>query len=226
MPALAVTTTMLRTLPVLSRFSDAQLGQLMPRLQHRSYPRHTSLLRAGEKSDALYALVSGKVKIVIDDGEGREATLTTMGPGEFFGEMSCIDGKPRSASVVALDHCEVLYVPASALLDCLKHNFDAAMYLLTITVSRVRKANEKIASLALMDVRGRVARVFLDFAHDVDGQSIVDIGSEEIARMVGASREMVSRVIKGMIEARLVRRDKRKIIVLDRAALPHSEVVH
>ena len=226
MRSLAVTTTMLRTLPLLSRFSDAELGQLMPRLQHRSYPRHTSIVRAGEKSDALYIIVSGKAKVVIEDERGREATLATLGSGEIFGELSFIDEKPRSASIVGLEHCEVLYIPRAAFAQCLMSNFDASLYLLTYVIRRLRQANEKIASLALMDVRGRVARVFLDFAHDVDGQSIVDIGSEEIARMVGASREMVSRVIKGMIEARLVRRDKRKIIVLDRAALPHSEVVH
>jgi CRP/FNR family cyclic AMP-dependent transcriptional regulator len=226
MPNLAVSTTMLRTLPLFSRLADADLIDLIPRIQHRSYRRHTLMLRAGEKSDALYTIVSGKAKILIDDGEGREVTLTTIGSGEFFGEMSFADEQPRSASVEAMEACEVLYMPRVAFLECLQHNFDAAMYMLTVAVGRLRQADQKIASLALMDVRGRVARLLIDFAHDVDGMCIVDIGSEEIARMVGASREMVSRVVKEMADSGLVKRHKRKIIVLDRTSLPQSGAVH
>jgi CRP/FNR family cyclic AMP-dependent transcriptional regulator len=140
--------------------------------------------------------------------------------------MSCIDGKPRSASVVALEPCEVLYVTAPALLDALQDNFDAAMYLLLTAVTRLRRANEKILSLALMDVRGRVARLIIDAAHPIDGEWVVDIGSEEIARTVGASREMVSRVVKQMAENGLIKRDRRRIVVLDRASLPSSHTVH
>lgn len=226
MASLAVGTTMLRTLPLLSRLSDRELVELIPRIQHRSYPRQTLMLRAGEKSDALYIIVSGKAKILVDDGDGREVTFTSIGSGELFGEMSFADEKPRSASVQALEHCEVLYIPRSALLECLKHNFDAAMYVLKIAVARLRQADLKIASLALMDVRGRVARLLIDLAHDVNGVCIVDTGAEEIARMVGASREMVSRVVKEMAERGLVKRHKRKIIVLDRASLPQLGIVH
>ncbi|MDB5927788.1 MAG: transcriptional regulator, Crp/Fnr family [Betaproteobacteria bacterium] len=226
MASLAVGTTMLRTLPLLSRLSDRELVELIPRIQHRSYPRHTLMLRAGEKSDALYIIVSGKAKILVDDGDGREVTFTSIGSGELFGEMSFADEKPRSASVQALEPCEVLYIPRSALLECLKHNFDAAMYVLKIAVARLRQADLKIASLALMDVRGRVARLLIDLAHDVNGVCIVDTGAEEIARMVGASREMVSRVVKEMAERGLVKRHKRKIIVLDRASLPQLGIVH
>jgi CRP/FNR family transcriptional regulator, cyclic AMP receptor protein len=226
MPGLSVSTTMLRTLPLLSRLSDSELVGLIPKLQHRSYPRNTLMLSAGEKTDALYVIVSGKAKILIDDGHGREVTLATLGSGEFFGEMSFADEKPRSASVLAAEACDVLYIPRAPLMECLKHNVDAAMYMLKITVGRLRQADQKIAGLALMDVRGRVARLLIDFAHDVNGVALVAIGSEEIARMVGASREMVSRVLKEMCEAGLVKRDKRKIIVLDKASLPQSGSVH
>jgi len=177
------------------------------------------MLRAGEKTDALYIILSGKAKVVIDDGDGREVTLTTIGPSEFFGEMSLIDEKPRSASVEALEACEVLYISKPAFMACLKDNFDAAMLILRNVVGRLREADRKIASLALMDVHGRVARLLMDLAHDVNGLWVVDTGSEEMARMVGASREMVSRVLKEMRDGGLIRRDKRKIIVLDRASM-------
>jgi CRP/FNR family cyclic AMP-dependent transcriptional regulator len=183
------------------------------------------MLRAGEKTDALYIILSGKAKVVIDDGDGREVTLTTIGPSEFFGEMSLIDEKPRSASVEALEACEVLYISKPAFMACLKDNFEAAMLILRNVVARLREADRKIASLALMDVHGRVARLLMDLARDVNGIWVVDTGSEEMARMVGASREMVSRVLKEMRDGGLIRRDKRKIIVLDRASMDQRGTV-
>jgi len=219
MTNLAVNPTILKTVPLFSSFSDHQLAALFPAIQHRSYPRHSFMLRAGEKSDALYIILSGRAKIVIDDGEGREVTLTTIGPSEFFGEMSLIDDKPRSASVEALDQCEVLYISKAAFMTCLKDNFEVAMMILRAVVTRLREADEKIASLALMDVHGRVARLIMDLAKEVNDNWVVDTGSEEMARMVGASREMVSRVLKEMRDSGLIRRDKRKIIVLDRASM-------
>ena len=225
MTNLAVNPTILKTVPLFSLFSDHQLAALFPAIQHRSYPRHSFMLRAGEKSDALYIILSGRAKIVIDDGEGREVTLTTIGPSEFFGEMSLIDEKPRSASVEALEPCEVLYISKPAFMSCLKDNFDAAMLILKRVVGRLREADRKIASLALMDVHGRVARLIMDLAKEANGTWIVDTGSEEMARMVGASREMVSRVLKDMRDSGLIRRDKRKIIVLDRASMDQRGAV-
>jgi CRP/FNR family cyclic AMP-dependent transcriptional regulator len=225
MTNLAVNTTILKTVPLFSLFSDHELATLFPAIQHRSYPRHSFMLRAGEKTDALYIILSGKAKVVIDDGDGREVTLTTIGPSEFFGEMSLIDEKPRSASVEALEACEVLYISKPAFMACLKDNFDAAMLILRNVVARLREADRKIASLALMDVHGRVARLLMDLAHDVNGMWVVDTGSEEMARMVGASREMVSRVLKEMRDGGLIRRDKRKIIVLDRASMDQRGTV-
>jgi CRP/FNR family transcriptional regulator, cyclic AMP receptor protein len=225
MTNLAVNTTILKTVPLFSLFSDHELATLFPAIQHRSYPRHSFMLRAGEKTDALYIILSGKAKVVIDDGDGREVTLTTIGPSEFFGEMSLIDEKPRSASVEALEACEILYISKPAFMACLKDNFDAAMLILRNVVARLREADRKIASLALMDVHGRVARLLIDLARDVNGIWVVDTGSEEMARMVGASREMVSRVLKEMRDGGLIRRDKRKIIVLDRASMDQRGTV-
>ncbi|MGZ8203618.1 MAG: Crp/Fnr family transcriptional regulator [Burkholderiales bacterium] len=219
MTNLAVNPAILKTVPLFSLFSDHQLSTLFPAIQHRTYPRHSFMLRGGERTDALYVILSGRAKVVMDDGEGREVTLTTIGPSEFFGEMSLIDEKPRSASVEALEVCEVLYVSKQAFMACLKDNLDVAMLMLRSVVGRLREADKKIASLALMDVHGRVARLIMEVAKQVDGLWVVDTGSEEMARMVGASREMVSRVLKEMREGGLIRRDKRKIIILDRTSM-------
>jgi CRP/FNR family cyclic AMP-dependent transcriptional regulator len=218
MPNLAVNTTMLKTVSLFSLFSDRELTTLIPAVQHRCYPRHTFMVRARDKTNAVYVMLSGKAKVVIDDGDGREVTVCTIGPSEFFGEMSLLDEKPRSASVQALEPCEVLCISKSAFMACLEDNSDAAILMLRNVVGRLRE-DRKIASLALMDVNGRVARLLIELAKDVNGVWVVDTGSEEIARMVGASREMVSRVLKEMREEGLISRDKRKIIVLDRSSV-------
>jgi len=215
MTNLTVNPTILRTVPLFSLLSDHQLATLFPAIQHRTYPRHAHILRAGEKADALYIILAGRAKVVIDDGEGREVTLSIIGATDFFGEMSLIDDKPRSASVEAVERCEVLYMSKAAFMTCLQDNFELAMLILRAVVSRLREADRKIASLALMDVHGRVARLIMELARKVGDHWVVDTGSEEMARMVGASREMVSRVLKEMRESGLVRRDKRRIIVLD-----------
>lgn len=222
MTNLTVNPTILKTVPLFALFSDHQLAALFPAIQHRSYPRHAFMIRAGEKTDALYILISGRAKVVIDDGEGREVTLNVIGPSEFFGEMSLIDEKPRSASVEAIEPCEVLYISKPAFMNVLKGNFDVAMLMLRSVIGKLREADQKIASLALMDVHGRVARLIMDLAREVDGHWIVDTGSEEMARMVGASREMVSRVIKEMRDGGLIKRDKRKIVILDHASMTHG----
>ena len=209
----------LKTVPLFSLFSDHELAALLPALQHRSYARNACILRSGDLTDALYIILSGRARVLIDDGEGREVILNLLGPNEFFGEMSLIDERPRSASVEALDACEILYISKDAFMSCLKGNFDAAMLMLRSVVARLREADGKIASLALMDVYGRVARLLMENAREIDGRWIVEPGSEQISRMVGASREMVSRVLKDLREKGLIVREKRKIIVLDRASM-------
>jgi CRP/FNR family cyclic AMP-dependent transcriptional regulator len=226
MTSLAVSAAILKTMPIFSRLSDRELGTLIPAIQHRCYPRHSLMVRANEKSNTLYVLLSGKAKVSIDDGHGREVTLGIIGPSEFFGEFSFIDEKPRSANVQALEPCEVLCIPKPAFMACLAQNFDAMMVMLRDVVGRLREADRKIASLALMDVHGRVARLLMEVAKDVGGVWVVDTGSEEIARMVGASREMVSRVLKEMRELGLIRRDKRKIVVLDRESMAERRTLH
>ena len=226
MPQLAVNTTVLKTLPFFSVFSDHELTGLVPNIQHRYFPRHAFMLRAGEHGHFLYVILSGRAKIVLDNDHGREVTIATLGPTEFFGEMSLIDEKPHSASVQALEGCEVLGISKTAFMSCVRNHIDAATLLLRIVVGRLREADRKIATLALLDVHGRVARLMTEVAREVDGGWLVDTGSEEIARMVGASREMVSRVLKDMIERGLIRRDKRRIIVLDRQGMRQAGEIH
>jgi CRP/FNR family cyclic AMP-dependent transcriptional regulator len=201
--------------------SEEQLRVLQPCLQQRSYPRNSFILRAGEETDALYIILSGRAKVLIPDDQGREVILATLGPNEFFGEMGLFDDQSRSASVETLEACQMLRFSKSGFMACLKDNFDLAMIIINNLVKRLREADRKIESLALIDVYGRVARLLLDQAEEIDGNWIVRSAppKQEIARMIGASREMVSRVVKDLQLRGYIRAEKRKIFLLDKISM-------
>jgi CRP/FNR family cyclic AMP-dependent transcriptional regulator len=144
-----------------------------------------------------------------------------MGPHEFFGEMGLLDDQTRSASVETLEACEMLRLSKAGFTGILKDNFDLAMLIIRNLVRRLREADRKIESLALIDVYGRVARLLIDMAQVVDGKWIVEHAppKQEIARMIGASREMVSRVVKDLHRKGLIRAEKRRIYVLDKLSM-------
>jgi CRP/FNR family cyclic AMP-dependent transcriptional regulator len=210
---------LLRTVPLFSSLTDEQLRVLSPFVQLRSYPRNTFIVRSGEETDALYVILSGRIKVLIPDEEGHEVILSVMGPHEFFGEMGLLDEQPRSASVQTLEQCDMLRFSKVGFMNCLKDNFELAMLVIRNLVRRLRDADRKIESLALIDVYGRVARLIIDLAEEIDGQWIVQRAppKQEIAHMIGASREMVSRVVKDLQQKGLIRTEKRKIFILDQS---------
>jgi CRP/FNR family transcriptional regulator, cyclic AMP receptor protein len=227
MAQFALNPNILKNVPLFSSFTDQQLALLLPAVQHRRFPRGAYIIRAGEETDALYIILAGRAKVLIPDDDGNEVILSVIGPNEFFGEMGLLDDQPRSASVETLEPCEMLRISRGAFLNCLRNNFDAAMLIIRNLVKRLREADRKIESLALIDVYGRVARLFIEMAEQVNGDWIVEKAppKQEIARMIGASREMVSRVVKDLHEKKLIRAEKRKIYVLDRASMGRRAAV-
>jgi CRP/FNR family transcriptional regulator, cyclic AMP receptor protein len=222
MPAnLSLSSQLLKSVPLFSGCTDSQITQLLTCVQHRSYSRSSFVLRAGEENDALYIILSGRVKVLIPDEEGHEVILSMLGPNEYFGEMGLLDDQPRSASVEALEACETLRISKAGFTAILKDNFDLAMVIMRNLVKRLRDADRKIESLALIDVYGRVARLIIDMAEEVDGKWVVAQApaKQEIARMIGASREMVSRVVKDLQLKGLIRAEKRRIYVLDKQSM-------
>src|SRR5687768_17685646 len=221
MAQFAMNPSVLKNVPLFASFSDQQLATILPAVQHRRFPRGSYVMRAGEETDALYIILAGRAKVLIPDDDGNEVILSVIGPNEFFGEMGLLDDQPRSASVETMEPCEMLRITRSAFLGCLKDNFDAAMKIIRNLVKRLREADRKIESLALIDVYGRVARLLIEMAQPVDGQWIIEKAppKQEIARMIGASREMVSRVVKDLNDKGVIRAEKRKIYVLGRQTI-------
>ncbi|UCE31811.1 MAG: cyclic nucleotide-binding domain-containing protein [Burkholderiales bacterium] len=209
----------LKRVPLFSSLSDPQLDALAAASVRRSFPKGRIICNEGEPSQSLYILLAGRAKIQRSDAEGKEVILAVIGSGEFFGEMSLIDDEPRSASVITIEPCEFMAIQKETFKSMLVQNNELAMAIMRGLVRRLRIADKKIETLALLDVYGRVARVLLDFSEIIDGQRVVKgkLPRQEIAKMIGASREMVSRVMKGLEvdgyivpqpEGRLVLREK------------------
>jgi CRP-like cAMP-binding protein len=211
-------TAALRTLPPFSWFTETQLTWALPTLEQRRYPARTVLLRPGEKPDGLYTVLSGRVRVVHQDKAGHALVAASVGPHEFFGELGLFDGAECPAFVETVEPTELVYIPRNVVLECLEDNGRAGLHMLRTIVSRLCALHRKLGAVALTKVSERVAAVLLEHGADCGGEWHVNVGSEQIAAMVGSSREMVSRVIKDFIARDLVRRDKRKLIVKDRGA--------
>ena len=198
--ATTVSTTVLKSVPLFASFPDEQLRMLVTVVTRRSAPRASVIMAAGDQIDSLYIVISGRLKVMMGDAEGKEVILSLIGPGEFFGEMGLIDDAPRSASVVTIEPCELLSISKRDFKKCLQENFEMSMAVMRGLVRRLREADRKIGSLALLDVYGRVARLLLDMSEEVNGQKVVAkrLPKQDIAKMIGASREMVSRVMKDL----------------------------
>lgn len=204
-----VSTLLLRNVPLFSVLPEHQLAVLTSLVSRKTFSRSTTIIAAGDTTESLYVIISGRLKVMMSDDEGREVILAILGPNEFFGEMGLLDDHPRSASVVAIEACELLTLAKRDFKKCLADNFEMTMTVVRGLVKRLREADQKIGSLALMDVYGRVARLLLEMSEIVDGQKVVTkkLAKQDIAKMIGASREMVSRVMKdlqagGYIEVR------------------------
>jgi CRP/FNR family cyclic AMP-dependent transcriptional regulator len=179
-------------------------------------------MAAGDQIDSLYIVISGRLKVMMGDAEGKEVILSLIGPGEFFGEMGLIDDEPRSASVVTIEPCELLSITKRDFKKCLAENFEMSMAVMRGLVRRLREADRKIGSLALLDVYGRVARLLLDMSEVVNGQKMVTkrLPKQDIAKMIGASREMVSRVMKDLQMGGYIEMRGSSILLRDTIMLP------
>ena len=220
--ATMVSTAVLKAVPLFASFPEDQLRMLTAVVTRRSLPRSTTVMASGDPTDSLYIVLSGRLKVMMSDAEGKEVILSILGAGEFFGEMGLIDDAPRSASVVSIEACELLSIAKRDFKKCLAENFEMAQAVMRGLVRRLRDADRKIGSLALLDVYGRVARLLLDMSENVDGEKIVTkrLPKQDIAKMIGASREMVSRVMKDLQTGGYIEMRGSSIVVRDTIMLP------
>ena len=194
---------LLRRVPLFSLLTVAQAEVISGAVIKRRFKRGEALVEQGQKSNALFILLTGRARVVTSDSRGREVILATLAQGDYLGEMSIIDNEPHSATVRAEVQTDVLMLGRAEFARCLTENASMALVVMRGLVKRLRHADRKIESLALLDVYGRVAHALLDFAvADAQVQLLIKdkISRQDLAKMVGASREMVSRVMKDLEE--------------------------
>jgi len=222
-----VSLTVLRALPIFETLDDECLKPLTRVAMLRHIPRHTIVLNAGDHTDNIYFVLAGALKVQISDEEGREVILSMLGPGELFGEMGVLDDHPRSATVLAVESSEVVMIGKADFKQCLVENPDVSLFIMRNLTKRLRLADRNIESLALLDVYGRVARLLLEAAETIDGRKVVThkLTKQDIAKMIGASREMVSRVMRDLVTQGLIQEHDGQLVLVDLAAFKrHGDV--
>jgi CRP-like cAMP-binding protein len=213
-------TDTLRAVSLFAHLTDDELGRVAAAVRERSYPKQSIILFEDDPGDALYVVIAGQVKVVLIGEDGREVILSVLGEGDFFGEMSLIDDQPRSAHVIAMDDARLLVLRREDFQRTLEEAPRIALGLLRALSGRLRRADDKIGALVLLDVLGRVARVLLELGDaERDGLITQRLTHHTIAQMIGSTRETVSRTMRDLAERGLIEVSRRGIRIVDRTAL-------
>ena len=213
---------MLRAIPLFKDLSDKDLALINDLAIDKHVTKGNVVLTEGEAGDSLYAIISGRVKVFIGDEDGREIILKILGPGDFFGEMSMIDKQPRSASVSTLENATFKVLSHTAFEAAVEKAPRIATLVMQALAKRLRDADRKISTLALMDVYGRVANTLLELAITTNGKLVVGekLSQQDIANMVGASREMVNRILKDLSDRGYISVEAKTITIHDERLPP------
>ena len=213
----------LKSVPLLRRVPEADLRALAPLVRERSHPRGSVILSQGDAGEALFLIRSGQVKVTVVAEDGREVILSVLGAGSFFGEMALVDDEPRSAHVIAMEDSALLQLRREDFRARLRAAPELAISLLCELSRRLRRADDTIASLMLLDVNGRIAHLLLELARE-EGSETTDritrrLTHAAIGQMVGASRETVSRTMRNLVLRNVIAVSRREITLLDPVAL-------
>ena len=217
MPTIAA---FLATVPLFKSLDPAERERFAELVREKSYPKGSVILFEDDPGDALFVIRDGRVKVVLLGEDGREVILGLLGVSEHFGELSLIDGQPRSAHVIAMEESTILVLRRDDFRRRVESSPVVAWALLQELSRRLRRADEKIRALVLLDVPGRIASMLLDAAAEC-GNDLIDkpLTHQTIAQVIGASRETVSRAMRDFQDAGWVAAERRRIRLLNKPAL-------
>lgn len=193
------------------------LRALVPRGMVRSFPRHTVIMSEGDETDALYVLLSGRVKAFVADDAGREVVVNTIGAGDYFGEL-ILDGGPRAASVMTLAPSRLFVIPRRDVEQLLRANPAFAQDLIGKLIGKVRRLTAQVRDLALKDVYSRFLQFVNANAIEAEGGRVVPerLTQHEIAARIGGSREMVSRIVSDLSAGGYIAVEAKHIRILNK----------
>lgn len=206
---------------LLSQLPPESLGRLATVARARAYRRGEVIFHQGDPGDTLHLLSAGRVKVVLDAESGDEAVIAILGPGDCFGELSLIDGEPRSATVEAIEPVETVSLARRDLMDFLRANPAAMERLLSALTASIRRTNQEVADLVFLDLEGRLVKKLLELAdehgREVDGLIEIELPmtQEDLAAMIGATRASVNKLLGSYEERGAIRRQGRRIAICD-----------
>lgn len=215
----------LRQVSLFGDLSDKDLRELESVVRERLFRKNEVIFHAREPGNALFVIKRGRVKISMDDRSGREIILRIFEAGDFFGEMSLLDGESRSATVSSLEPCQALVLSRDQFLKFVMKRPEVVLKMLTALSRRLRKADEKISRLVFADAYEKVASVLMDIIEErkiplnIGADIPLSLTRKELADMVGLSRETLTRVIADFQRAGVVRIEGRHIAIINPAKL-------
>lgn len=206
---------------VVPELSPQDVEDLLERAVVRSFPRNAIIINEGDDPNGVYFIMAGTVRIYLADEEGNQIVISTMGAGEYFGEMALEPGS-RSASVMAMEAVKLAIVTLDDFRTFLRSHPDFIFSLLGKLIRRTRALNRNLKSLALLDVYGRLVQLLNDMAENVDGERLImaPLTQQEIASRIGCSREMVSKIMKDLVAGEYLDISRKRIAIKRR--LPTS----
>ena len=210
----------LRKVPLFNCLGEPEFEKLAQLTVDQTYPKGSMIILAEDVGDTFFIIRKGQIKISVFHADGREVIFSLLGPGKVFGELALLDGKPRSANAMALKDSELLTIRRSDFLQLIYENPQVATSLLAELASRLRRTDEKIEGLALLDVTSRISQTILQLAEDQGIESAEGVliknrpTHQQLANMSGTTRETVSRVISRLEAQGYLTCQGRQILVL------------
>jgi len=206
----------LRVVPVFSDLDDGALRELASTCQHCTFKKNTQLIQQGEIGKNLYIIESGRVKVFVASDDGREITINEEAGGSYVGEIALLDDEPRSASVVTLETTVAIAISKNAFQECLSQNPSIALSVIRTLTRRLRSATGGLKSLALDNVYRRLAAKLHELA-ETDDDNVRRLKQrythQDLGNMVGASREMVSKVMAELVKGGYIELQDKKITI-------------
>lgn len=210
-----------RRAPLFTALDDAQAASLRASMDSVKINKGGILFKEGDEGEHVYVIVDGKLKLGTSSGDGRENLLSILGPGEMFGELSLFDPGPRTSTATAVTDAKLLSLSHEKLIPWLKGNPEVSLQLLARMAQRLRRTNEAVGDLVFSDVPGRVAKALIDlgsrFGKKTDAGLFVhhDLTQEELAQLVGASRETVNKALADFAGRGWLKLDGRAVLITD-----------
>ena len=206
---------MLEDVAIFSGLSPTELELLEHHMVTRSFKKNTIIINEGDEASTFFIIITGAIKVFLSNEEGKEIIINAQGPGDHFGELALLDGAPRSASVITTEKSTIGVISKEDFHHVLSRNTDLALNLIRELTRRVRFLSDNVRTLALMDVYGRIAKVLLGMAQEEDGKMVINNRptQQDIANHIGASREMVARILKDLSTGNYITIDGKRLII-------------